>query len=267
MERGKSVWLVLVIVITLTFFSENNIEISAEIQKIAIKKLVTHEPIEIICDQNFTDYGFPGSGTKSDPFIISGFYIKTTNFNQNNIMIKYTTKYFIIENCELTKPNIIRYPNVLSSSLSIYIRDCKNGTVIIRKNLCVGIVISNTTYSVIEDNELNGSIDNGILVHKSPYTFVRSNYVHDNGIGIQIYNSHHCFIERNEVINNSGYLELVSGIDDLYIASGIYLHWKCSHNVVQDNYVVNNRHGIKVYRSDRVNITSNVIIDSKETSL
>ncbi|NPD89959.1 MAG: hypothetical protein HGN29_14700 [Asgard group archaeon] len=267
MEKRKSAWLVLLIFLTIFFFSSKSSVISAKIQNIESLKLLAHEPIEIICDQNLTDYNFPGSGTKLDPFIISGLEINTTNSNQNNIMIKYTTKSFIIENCVLSKPSIFRYPNLLSSRLSIYIRDCKNDTVIIRNNLCEGISIYNTSFSVIEKNEVKNSIDNGILVRHSLYTFVRNNYVYDNGIGIHIENSYHCFTERNRVVNNSGYLELVSGIDDLYVPSGLLFQGKCSKSIIQGNYFENNRNTISIWGGINYTISSNIVKDSKDSSI
>ncbi|MHA1592658.1 MAG: hypothetical protein ACTSUP_09320, partial [Candidatus Heimdallarchaeaceae archaeon] len=41
--------------------------------------LTLHGPIEIITDDNFTDYGFPGSGTDVDPYIIQEYNITTTS--------------------------------------------------------------------------------------------------------------------------------------------------------------------------------------------
>ncbi|MFW9852266.1 MAG: hypothetical protein ACFFDS_04955, partial [Candidatus Thorarchaeota archaeon] len=40
--------------------------------------LTTHEAICITCDQNFTDYGFTGAGTPSDPYIIENLKIDAT---------------------------------------------------------------------------------------------------------------------------------------------------------------------------------------------
>ena len=59
----------------------------------------THHSINIISDNNFTDYRFPGSGTSEDPYIIEGYRIE--NENKYGIQINSTTKYFIIRNCHV----------------------------------------------------------------------------------------------------------------------------------------------------------------------
>ncbi len=73
-----------------------------------IKALVNHAPIYINNDTDFDaqalSEGWPGSGTSSDPYIIEGYYISTSN-NTVPIVIKNTTRYFAIRNCSVYKTN------------------------------------------------------------------------------------------------------------------------------------------------------------------
>jgi parallel beta-helix repeat protein len=66
-----------------------------------------HAPIEISSDANFADAGNPlsygvtgGSGTESDPYIISGWNISSST--TTGIYIQYASVYFTIENCNIT---------------------------------------------------------------------------------------------------------------------------------------------------------------------
>ena len=54
---------------------------------------VDSAPIVITDNTNFTTLGFPGAGTKSDPYIIEGLKINSTD---DCINIKDTTAHFII---------------------------------------------------------------------------------------------------------------------------------------------------------------------------
>ena len=53
-------------------------------------------PITIVSDSNFVDYGFLGSGTEEDPYVLSNVIINTT---QIAITIMQTTSFFVIQDC------------------------------------------------------------------------------------------------------------------------------------------------------------------------
>ncbi|MCG3222312.1 MAG: hypothetical protein H7641_13110, partial [Candidatus Heimdallarchaeota archaeon] len=74
-----------------TFFTFTNLIPSEDYQNSSMKlKLNTlHEPIFISNDGNFTDYGFPGSGSKANPYRIENLNI-TTDFS-NGITINSTS--------------------------------------------------------------------------------------------------------------------------------------------------------------------------------
>jgi parallel beta-helix repeat protein len=262
----KSVWSFLLVVLTITFHSSSHFDISGDIQEKALKNLVLHDPIEIICDQNFTDYGFPGVGTKSNPFIISGLKITSTNADSNNIKISQTTKYFVIEKCDLSIDTPPVYSNFWSYQVSLAIRNCKIETVKIRENKCEGIYVYNSSKSLVENNEIVNSHSNGLLLRDSPFSVIEGNKIHKNVAGIHVEYSPYCNYSRNEIVNNNGYFELHAGLDDLYVPSGIILEANCSNSIIRNNYFENNRNTVCVWEGNNYTISSNVVIDSEEFS-
>jgi len=87
---------------------------------------ITHDPIFIISDDNFTDYGFPGNGTAEDPYLIENYYIN----NSTGISIQSTTQHFIIRNCFLESVSL--------GYIGIIIHRVAPHTAFIYNNTCTG---------------------------------------------------------------------------------------------------------------------------------
>ena len=78
--------------------------------------LTDSTPILINHDDNFTDYGFFGSGTELEPYLIQDLNISTSE--KKAISINDTSLYFTIQNCFLE-----------STQYGIEIRNVADGTV------------------------------------------------------------------------------------------------------------------------------------------
>ncbi|MHA1224068.1 MAG: NosD domain-containing protein, partial [Candidatus Heimdallarchaeaceae archaeon] len=150
--------------------------------------LTSHEPITITNDGNFTDYGFPGSGTLDDPYVIEDFNITTSS--DKGIYITGTTKYFIIQNCFIhAYSRGIHINNVAAYTATIF-----NNTCILHEN--IGIYIQSARYSNITENECISNYI-GISVDSSEKTIIQYNFVQDGYFGIKVGTS------QNSVINNN----------------------------------------------------------------
>jgi len=106
--------------------------------------LTPHDPIEITNDNNFTDFGFPGTGTPEEPYRIDNYQI--TDYVTNGIYVNGTTKHFVIINCKIGV-----YRN------GILITNAANGTVTVTNNTCnghrdYGIKIENSHNVTLENN-------------------------------------------------------------------------------------------------------------------
>ena len=167
MRSRKTIIIVIVLLISVlslnkhpSFAKDNSGELLQE------TNYVEHEPIIILSDDNFTDYGFQGDGTLVNPFRIQDLNITTTE--DKGIYICNTTKHFIIQNCFV---------------------DAYRGGIVIDS------VRKETTR--IEDNICVGNSATGIRILHSPGTKIINNTCNFNSFaGIHVRNSYESQIEK-----------------------------------------------------------------------
>jgi parallel beta-helix repeat protein len=158
--------------------------------------LVPHEPIEILNDGNFTDYGFSGSGISGDPYIIEDYEIITAE--DYGIYINGTTKHFVIRNC---------YTAASKRGISVMYAAEETATVI--NNTCInsyyqGITIYFSSRAIVANNTCYNN-DYGIYVAESNGTVVYNNTCNYNDIrGIRSRDSFNMTITKNTFSHNSG---------------------------------------------------------------
>ncbi len=215
--KKKTTLLLILLIITLSIYASNiNVQISAEENKyrpISLE-LSTHDPITITSDSNFTDYGFLGTGTSEDPYLIEGYNIITTS--TSSIHITDTTKYFIIRNCYVDANNN-----------GIYIRFAADGTATVINNTCsnnggTGISLFFSGSSTVVNNTCSYN-DWGIYLETSGNSTIINNTCNDNDRNdISLRNSGSSTIINNTCSNNNNY--------------GIYLYFSSSSTVVNNTF-------------------------------
>ena len=136
--------------------------------------LTPHDSIVITSDDNFTDYGFYGLGTETNPYIIENYNITTAE--TNGIFISDTTKYFVIRNCYIDALNY-----------GIQIDNVANNIITISKNTFV----KNKYY--------------GLFIWKADSFTIANNTFKNNGDGITMFYAQNSIIANNSCINNSNY--------------------------------------------------------------
>ncbi|MHA2028120.1 MAG: right-handed parallel beta-helix repeat-containing protein, partial [Candidatus Kariarchaeaceae archaeon] len=161
----------------------------------------SHGPISITSDEDFVTLGFPGSGTKNDPYLIEGYEI--TGSSLNLISIRGTTSYFIIRNCLL---------------------DGLNST-------NDGITLSNVENGIIENNTIFDMNDNGIIVSNSNDNHIFGNHIYRVGeVGIIFFGASRNLINYNMIYNNDG-----DGIWILSSGPKQSVDNRIEHNVLNNN--------------------------------
>ncbi|MHA2251252.1 MAG: right-handed parallel beta-helix repeat-containing protein [Candidatus Kariarchaeaceae archaeon] len=135
------------------------------------RELTFDDPIYIFGNDDFINYGFPGSGTPEDPFIIEGFSI--TNPNDNLINIFDTDAYFVLRD------------NVLDGQGS----------------WVTGISLFNVKNGIMENNFISGT-GQAINLDYSMNNAIISNYLDSNGGGVNLWESRDNTIDGNEITNN-----------------------------------------------------------------
>ncbi|MEM4161361.1 MAG: right-handed parallel beta-helix repeat-containing protein, partial [Thermoplasmata archaeon] len=195
-----------------------------------------HAPIHINGNSQFTGENgvVGGSGTQSDPYIISGWEIDA-NGGTYAIWIENTTAYFVIRNCNV-------YRATGTGSLP-------NGA---------GIALNNVTHGTIENNKCNNSIYGIYLYGNSRFNIITDNNVSGNSYGVQLTSTNNTTLTFNTITNNLNYglyLETYSTNNTIAYNNvssnsnhGIYIYYYSTNNTITNNNVSNNSwDGIRVY--------------------
>ncbi len=129
--------------------------------------------IFIESNNDFLNYGLPGTGTQSDPYIIEDFRYSGSGFF--GIYINSTTKHVIIQNCTF-----------INMVTGIGVENIASETIVIEKNKIVDCV-------------------EGIQLYSSGNVEIMNNTIkecHSYGVSLDLY-TYLCEIHHNNFINNS----------------------------------------------------------------
>lgn len=227
--------------------------------------LIPHEVIEIINDANFTDYGFPGSGTEEDPYLIQNYNITSEEFGTPGILIDDVKKYFTIQNClvQTRGPGIIikKVNKGACDVINNYIYGCigigleiRFGlNLLIERNTIIntnqGIYLDATDGSVIIENLVYANFMDGITFYQIDDCTVVNNTFADNKIGINLGTASDFTVANNTCINNDEY--------------GIKLFDAQNNNLMYNTLVNNTEYGIYLRNvASKNKIHHNVFIDN-----
>ncbi len=220
------------------------------------------EPIRIISDENFTDYGFPGYGNYTHPYIIESLHINDT-WEGTAIYVQDTTKHFQIRDCYLN-----------TESYGVVIKDVSNGTATIIGNYCqdsAGIYLLNATGSKIINNTVTLKNGYGIQALMSHYLSIENNTCFDLSFnGIDLYQCNYTSVIGNNCswnersgmkIDNSFYTEISKNIllankEDSGWSCGIYIN-SCEFTVFSENFFEDNDDGLRIYDCREILVHNN----------
>ena len=233
--------ILLVISITCLVLTSFNLQIEGgntsikqdQIRDFAILSLTPHASFVIDSDADFITYSLPGTGIVTDPYVIDGYNITTTD--AIGIHISDTTKYFVIRNC---------YIDAVDYGISLYYVDY--GTATIVNNTCNnnyrgGIDLYYSGGSTIVNNTCNDDLWGGIIFANSGGSTVVNNTCNNDLSGIQLRYSNGCTITNN-TLSNDGY--------------GIYLIHSGSSTVVNNTFT---NCGLRIYEDTIDVLLSNTI--------
>lgn len=217
---------------------------------------ISSGPIRITHDDNFTDYGFEGTGNETDPFIIEGLSIITAN--EYGIYVTAVTKHFVI-----------RENNINAREIGIYIFDIADGIATINDNICnendYGIQIEEASDVILLNNVCNSNVA-GIHVLQSNRANLSLNTCNDNEFhGIYLFSSQDCMLVNNSCSSNtiSGLVLYASTSNDIINSTfasnliGIYLETSWKNHFINNTINYNNQFGIQMFNSDQCTIIRN----------
>ncbi len=209
--------------------------------------LINHAPIIITHNDNFTDYGFSGTGTELNPYKIERYNI-TTSF-QRAISISNTTVYFHITNC---------YVQTRSSGdhIGIHVSSIALGTALITDNIIInnknGIYIYKSNSSFVSNNTIMNNSYAGIYLYRSNFSVVANNIVSNCEVGIFSFLSISNMINSNTVSQNYQH--------------GIHA-WNSNSSTVANNLVTDNERGIRLFNAYSSTVVNNFVTDSQRNGI
>ncbi|MHA2170309.1 MAG: right-handed parallel beta-helix repeat-containing protein [Candidatus Kariarchaeaceae archaeon] len=201
-----------------------------------------HAPIYIDYNDGFKDQGFKGSGTKMDPYRITGLSISAQEVTLIHIVT--TDAHVCIQN------------NILDGAVSFTTGD--------------GIHLDTASNIDIFNNTIQHSAGNGILVFGGQNLSIADNYIHDNsgaGIGLGL-TSRDNVVSGNQITRNIGgivieqssiYHQVSWNTLEENLDFGISLS-NAHNNTLTDNTVFNHgMSGIEVSASNNNEISRNIV--------
>ncbi|MCE7749110.1 MAG: hypothetical protein GPJ51_11975 [Candidatus Heimdallarchaeota archaeon] len=267
------------------FNSTNNIQIlKQDLNLSSISYIYINE------DSDFIDYGFPGNGTHSDPYLLQDMTLSENSTTLSSIHIENTTRFFVISN------NIITANN----NYSIYINNIASGT---------GVILDNTfDFSDISWPHSNIGISivssNGIRIEKNDFIYcyrpielwwsedidIYNNDIHSGLFGVGSHNiniehnllgsvrftsgSSYISIKNNYIDDHTGvyfsettYSEISSNYFEFPYDVGIFLS-ESSNNIIHNNIIEDAGVGIEIKsNSNQITLTENTCAKSRYYSL
>jgi parallel beta-helix repeat protein len=246
MRRVTSV-LVLLVMVSFPFFPDiSSIRLTADASLAA----TDHLPIVITCDSNFTEQGWPGYGTVTNPFIIENLHIFT---NSSCISISNTSAFFTIRNCELESYwfesvglgyNAIEIENVENGLIEDCIIDAKAACVFLFKCENANVTNNNiessqsqSVYAVDVSNcefSSNVMLNSGIEMIEGMSTSIVNNLITDSqSAGMHLSNASNLRIVSNSILSS--------------VSHGIHLDEISQTEVLRNNIANSGAYGITAF--------------------
>ena len=220
-----------------------------------------HNPILIISNHDFVIQGWPGNGTKENPYLIEGLTITSSNVC---IYITNTSSHFLVKDCSLLSTEArsgfgIRLERVANAC----IENCSIS------NKDYGVYISKSSNCSLIKNEIFSNSDVGIYISRSNNSGVNSNFLHNNRYGLRSILMKDSQVINNQIYHNSHIGAYIFGdklnISSNYVrdnAKGFQIHWSNYWNLTRNRIYNNTETGVYVYQSTNFVISFNQIINN-----
>ncbi|UCE09464.1 MAG: right-handed parallel beta-helix repeat-containing protein [Candidatus Thorarchaeota archaeon] len=178
----------------------------------------SRDPILITSNDDFESQGWPGAGTRVNPFVISDLVIFSGG---ECISVFNTDVWFVIENCSLVT-------SLGSYMFAIHLEDIANGVVYNNFLSVGGIWLQGVSTTTVEFNVIQSPFPYGVFVADSIGAVVKSNAIVESpNEGIRADHSVGCLYTGNRVMDCSNGIEVLGDSGSIFTynyISGSDLH-------------------------------------------
>ncbi len=238
-----------------------------------------HAPIRILSNDDFKTQGWPGTGTKKDPYRIEGLLIRSEEIA---IYVYKVDVYFVIQNCVLSSDDDdyaiagVYFEKVLHGSVeNCIISRATNGIRILRsqESKFSENIITRTKRGIFFDKAYNSSAarntvsnsEYGFYSLKSNLVTIEDNDISQTSIGILAEETYYSYLIEN-IIDDCDWGVYLYSCGDTDIASntisggqvGLDIEYSSRCTVLQ-NDIHHNGYGVYSYSSTDCSITMNHI--------
>ncbi|MBD3408296.1 MAG: hypothetical protein GF411_19390 [Candidatus Lokiarchaeota archaeon] len=187
---------------------------------------ITHE-------NNFTQFGFTGSGSQESPYTLEG--VNLTHTEGHIINVYNQSAFFEINSCEF-HGSVPYYGVRIEKSTNGIIQNCTFDSSKIYCDYANGTLIQGCQID---------TQSSGISILHSYFVTITKNTISDPGTGISLFNALNCTIHNNTIIGAS---------------TAIYDGSTSSFVTISDNIIINaTSYGMKIDNSENYNITGNTL--------
>lgn len=174
----KKSFLIIFLIVQLILISTNQYPSEMTMLGHHVKSYTIIDIIKIESDDDFVTYGFPGNGSEENPYRIENYNVQSPYFF--GIEIKYTTKYFVIQNCIITAAihSCIQIDHAAASTAKI-VNNIITGDI-------TGLVIYASSNTIIANNTFQNN-DLGIWIEGSENSVIADNTFSVYGIRVDMY--------------------------------------------------------------------------------
>jgi parallel beta-helix repeat protein len=165
-----------------------------------VEALVDHGAIVVEGDSGLVSGGFPGSGTRDDPYRIEGFHVVTDSLHRNGVEVRNTEAYFVVRGCLIE-----------ADYIGVLVEGAAPGTAMIVDNVVMGrahegggISLSSDRVVVV-NNTCSGFVVGVHTNYADGCVFQYNNFSYNTYHGLNIRYSDDCLITCNTVMGNGGH--------------------------------------------------------------
>ncbi|MHA1952855.1 MAG: right-handed parallel beta-helix repeat-containing protein [Candidatus Heimdallarchaeaceae archaeon] len=264
---AEKIFPIIIVFLLFVFLKPTHSSPLNEMDEISQQDYTSHAPILIETDSDFIIGGFPGSGSRADPYRIENYNI-TSISESYGINISATSQFFVIKNCYIdcvdygiwiswvghSTANILNNTIVNHNLFALKLRDASGAHILnnLIDNSGDGLSLDNSDDIIINNNTCTHNINKAMTIKFGENITLENNYFARNEIGLDIRFFRDVWVSNNTFFKNREYgIKVFNIIDSIFQLNTIkknkdqgLLITYTSNAEIKSNHITNNKNGI-----------------------